>query len=258
MGYTLHQVVLTKNGKTATLQGMCHAAPLEFYKTVQSDIDDAVKRGDQIFCEGISINGLISAESFNERLIHSFWERFFESMETEAKLKGWVLERDSLNYPPSAITADMHVNEIVALLNKRGFACKLPVALFRLTKPAFHLKVIDAIERGLLMANGKKAVPQNIEETVLTGLFQKYGRKLYPVIIVHRNRLVMNAIKQHYAGGNIFVTYGNSHISGLTDLFLFDKWIIESISEIDPENSTKPIRLSIFEHPNRKERFLVF
>lgn len=237
------RVTLQKNGRRAVLQGMWHVAPFAFYENIQLDIDNATDRGDQIFQEGITIEDLPEPETFNEKLIRSFWRYWFASYDLDAELKGWQRQRECLTYPESAVLADIDLAEMARLLDKNGFRCKFPVGLLLFTKSALHPELIDAIEKGIDMAEGKPVAPPEgwKGKDILARLLKPYGRKLYPVILMHRNMVAMDIIKNRDVGGNIFVTYGDAHIPGLINLFLMDGWAVEGTKEIDPISIKKPI-----------------
>lgn len=239
------RVTLMKKGQWAVLQGMWHVAPSAFYEHIQFDIDNAADKGHQIFIEGVGTRGIPGPKSFNERLIRLFWRYWFSTYATNADLKKWQLENESLTYPESVILADIDLAEVARILDESGFSCKLPVGLlFCFAHPLDRLGLLDILESGLDMVEGKKVVPQSKGEAVLMKLLQPYGQKLYPIMITHRNMVAMNTIRRHDTGRDIFVTYGNAHIPGLINLFLLDGWAVESTREIDPEMVDRPIIIS--------------
>jgi hypothetical protein len=112
MSISLTRTRMRKSGLACTFIGMAHSALPELYHKVQTEIDAAHARGDQIFYEGIVVD--LPTTSTQTTLVMQRIKRSLDKAEERVSKTGYVRETQTIRLPPSAVRADMHAVDIIS------------------------------------------------------------------------------------------------------------------------------------------------
>lgn len=207
------RVVLKKGDRTAILRGMVHVAPAGFYSLVQHETYWAINSGYRIFFEGVR-DSQKEPKNQNEARIRKMFRLVFEFEKLFAKVSELSLQK--IEYPSSAVNADIDLAEVSTLLDTAGYSCdELVLKMEAILKQENREKVIKR-----LLGDGNEQPLSFGNETLMT-----------LVLVQHRNEHVVEEVRKHR--GDFLIHYGEAHIPGIIVLMEFEGWRVVKFEEID-------------------------
>lgn len=213
----ISKVILTREDKTIILQGMIHMGPVRLYQKIKDEMREAIKNGYMVFFEGVSNYISLPCAKNELDIIEGFrlWWNFYYVI-----AKAINGTRDLIIHPGKAICADITIQEIAHLLN--GILDQEDINIWlSLSKKLFKGKNVVHKLKGYSLADilftnkclGNEYMAwRNI-----------YRRKMAPILLDYRNKLVVTKIRDC----NALVHYGQTHIKGITALLQEDGWEVK-------------------------------
>ena len=223
----LSTVVLTRANQQTIVQGMIHIGPQSLYQKLQQRLDEAIAGNYQIFFEGVR-RKYYRCGTANELRIKKFFHIMFSSYPVFAVAIGVAEQRDEIVYPKDGVNADIDTQEMTRVLDENGFKCRCLLFLFEILRsPKFKSQLAEVLaqKKSTYLIQEQKN-PKLLSRLIIWTLF----RKANPVILGYRNHIAVAQIKKSSDGRNIFLHYGEKHISGLVRLFQGEGWIVKEIS----------------------------